>query len=68
VKKGKVVEFKDTKGQFVKRYDKLVDKDGIQYMVSEQHDRYLVLMSLSDIRPPMPVIPSDLKNDYVKVG
>ena len=36
-------------------------------MVSEQHDRYLVLLSLSDIRPPMPVIPSDL-NDYVKVG
>lgn len=68
MKKGKVVEFKDAKGQFVKRYDKLVDKDGMQYMVSEQHDRYLVLMSLSDIRPPMSVIPSDLKNDYVKVG
>ena len=65
--KKKVVEFKDAKGQFVKRYDKLVDKDGMQYMVSEQHERYLVLMSLSDIRPPMPVIPSDL-NDYVKVG
>ena len=59
---------KDAKGQFVKRYDKLVDKDGVQYMVSEHHDRYLVLVSLSDVRPPMPVIPSDLKNDYVKVG
>lgn len=66
--KKRIVEFKDAKGQFIKRYDKLVDKDGMQYMVSEQHDRYLVLMSLSDIRPPMPVIPSDLKNDYVKVG
>ena len=66
--KKRIAEFKDSKGQFVKRYDKLVDKDGIQYMVSEQHDRYLVLMSLSDIRPQMPVITSDLKNDYVKVG
>lgn len=66
--KKKVVEFKDAKDQFVKRYDKLVDKEGMQYMVSEQHDRYLVLMSLADIRPPMPVIPSDLKNDYIKVG
>lgn len=67
MKKRKIVEFKDAKGQSVKQYDKLVDKDGMQYMVSEQHDRYLVLLSLSDIRPPMPVIPSDL-NDYVKVG
>lgn len=67
MKKRKVAEFKDAKGQFVKRYDKLVDKDGLQYMVSEQHDRYLVLLSLSDVRPPLPVIPSDL-SDYVKVG
>lgn len=67
MKKRKIVEFKDAKGQSVKQYDKLVDKDGMQYMVSEQHDRYLVLLSLSDVRPPMPVIPSDL-NDYVKVG
>ncbi|MDU7058038.1 hypothetical protein ACQ5RN_09955 [Ligilactobacillus salivarius] len=66
--KKRIAEFKDAKGQFVKRYDKLVDKDGVQYMVSEHHDRYLVLVSLSDVRPPMPVIPSDLKNDYVKVG
>ena len=44
--KKRIAEFKDAKGQFVKRYDKLVDKDGIQYMVSEHHDRYLVLGSL----------------------
>nr|DAM78522.1 MAG TPA: hypothetical protein [Caudoviricetes sp.] len=31
--KKRIAEFKDAKGQFVKRYDKLVDKDGIQYMV-----------------------------------
>lgn len=67
MKKRKIVEFKDAKGQSVKQYDKLVDKDGMQYMVSEQHDRYLVLLSLSDVRPLMPVIPSDL-SDYVKVG